>query len=32
MRNDDPKMRMIENLKKENGLLNEELKKANDTI
>jgi len=32
MRNDDPKMRMIEQLKKENRLLNEELSKANDTI
>jgi kinesin family protein 4/21/27 len=32
MRNDDPRMRLIESLKKENKLLNEELLKANDTI
>jgi hypothetical protein len=32
MRNDDPRMRLIEHLKKENKLLNEELLKANDTI
>jgi hypothetical protein len=32
MRNDDPRMRLIEQLKKENKLLNEELLKANDTI
>lgn len=32
IRNDDPKMRLIEDLKKQNKLLNEELAKANDTI
>jgi hypothetical protein len=32
IRNDDPKMRLIEDLKKENRLLHEELTKANDTI
>jgi hypothetical protein len=32
MRNDDPRMRLIDQLKKENKLLNEELLKANDTI
>lgn len=32
IKNDDPKMRLIEDLKKENRLLREELSKANDTI
>ena len=31
-RNDDPRIRLIEDLKRENKLLNEELSKANDTI
>ena len=32
IKNDDPKMRLIEDLKKENRLLREELSKANETI
>ena len=32
IKNDDPKMRLIEELKKANKLLNEELAKANETI
>lgn len=32
VKNDDPKMRLIDDLKKENRLLTEELVKANDTI
>ena len=32
VKNDDPKMRLIEELKKENRILNEELAKANETI
>ena len=32
VKNDDPKMRLIEELKKDNRILNEELAKANETI
>lgn len=32
VKNDDPKMRLIEQLKHENRMLNEELSKANETI
>ena len=32
IKNEDPKMRLIEELKKENKLLNEELAQANETI
>ena len=32
IKNDDPKMRLIEQLKKENKLLHEELAQANETI
>jgi kinesin family protein 4/21/27 len=32
VKNEDPKMRLIEELKKENKLLNEELAQANETI
>ena len=32
VKNDDPKVRLIEELKKENRLLTQELAKANDTI
>ena len=32
IKNEDPKMRLIDDLKKENRILNEELIKANETI